>query len=70
MCVHLLLQVLQKYNSLLNKHQQESVGSHQKMIPHVQGLRRSLSKTIGGVKSHLESNPISVRDTWRAEAKP
>ena len=27
-------------------------------IPHVQGQRRSPSKTVGGVKSHLESNPI------------
>ena len=27
-----------------------------KMIPHVQGQRRSHSKTVGGAKSHLESN--------------
>ena len=30
MCAHLLLQQLQNYNSLLNNHQQENVGSHQK----------------------------------------
>ena len=27
-------------------------------IPHTQGQRRSLSKLVEGVKSHLESNPI------------
>ena len=36
-------------------------------IPHVQGQRRSPSKTVGGVKSHLESNPIPTRDTQRAQ---
>ena len=35
-CAHLLL----RDNSLLNNHQQENVGSHQKRIPHVQGQRR------------------------------
>ena len=29
-CTHLLLRELQKYNSLLNNHRQENVGSHQK----------------------------------------
>ena len=33
MCSH-LLQELQNYNSLLNSHQQENVGFHQKKIPH------------------------------------
>ena len=37
---HLLLREFQTYNSLLNNHQQENVGSHQKRIPRVQGQRR------------------------------
>ena len=35
-------------------------------ILHVQGQRRSPSKTIGGGNSHLESNPIPARDAQRA----
>jgi len=27
-------------------------------------------KTVGGVKLHLESNPIPTRDAWRAQTKP
>ena len=57
-CAHFLLQELQNYNSLLKSHWQETVGSHQKHIPHIQEPRRSPSKTVGGVKLHLESNPI------------
>ena len=51
---HLLLRKLQNSNSLLNSRRQENVGSHQKNIRHIQGQRRSLSKMVGGVKSHLE----------------
>ena len=40
-----------------------------KKIPHVQGQRRSLSKTVGGTKSCLESNPIPARDAWRAQTE-
>ena len=29
--------------------------------------RRSPSKTVGGEKSHLESNPISARNAQRAQ---
>ena len=36
-------------------------------ITHVQGQRRSPSKMVGGMKSHLESNPISTRDTQRVQ---
>ena len=36
-------------------------------IPHVQGQRRSPSKMVGGVNSHLESNLIPTRDTQRAQ---
>ena len=36
-------------------------------IPHVQGQRRSPSKAVGGTKLHLESNPISARDTQRTQ---
>ena len=68
-CAHLLLQELQNYNSLLNNYRQENVRSHQKKIPHIQGQRRSPSKTVGGAKSHLESNPISARDTQKAQTK-
>ena len=59
-----------KYNLLLNIHRQENVESHQKKIPHIQGQRKSPSKMVGGVKSHLESNPIPARDAWRAQTKP
>ena len=38
-----------------------------KKIPHIQGQRRSPSKMAGGVKSHLESNPLPKRDTQRAQ---
>ena len=69
-CTHLLLWELQNYNSLLNNHWQENVGSHQKKIPHVQGQRRSHSKMVGGVKFCLESNPIPTGDTQRAQTKP
>ena len=67
MRVHLLLQELQKYNLLLNNHQQENVGYHAKKILHVQGQRRSPSKMVGGVKSHLESNPLPARDAQRVQ---
>ena len=36
-------------------------------IPHVQEQRRSPRKIVGGVKSHLESNPIPTRDAQRAQ---
>ena len=65
MCAHLLLRELQNYNSLLNNHWQENVASHQKKIPHVKGHRRSPSTMAGGVKLHLESNPIPAKDAWR-----
>ena len=70
MCTHLLLWELQKYNSLLNNYWQENVQSHQKKIPHVQGQRRSPSKMVGQVKSHLESNPIPTSDARRTQTKP
>ena len=49
---------------------QENVGSHQKKIPHVQGQRRSPSKTVGRAKLWLESNPILARDAQGAQTKP
>ena len=36
-------------------------------IPHIQGQRRSLSKMVGGAKSHLEPNPLSIRDTQEVQ---
>ena len=50
------LQGLQNYNSLLNNHWQENVGSHQKKIPHVQGQRRS--KMVGGVNCVQNQTPF------------
>ena len=36
-------------------------------IPHNQGQGRSPSRTVGGARSHLESNPIPARDAQRAQ---
>ena len=36
---------------------------------HVQRQRRTPSKMVGGVKSHLESNSMPARDAWRAQTK-
>ena len=36
-------------------------------IPHIQEQRKSASKMVGLVKSHLESNPIPARDSQRAQ---
>ena len=49
-CTHLLLRELQNYNLLLNNHQQENVGSHQKKIPCIQGQRRSPNTMVGGAQ--------------------
>ena len=70
MCAYLFLQELQSCNLLLNNHLQENVGSHQEEIPHFEGQRRSPNKKVGGAKLHLESNPVSTRDAWRAQTKP
>ena len=42
----------------------------EKIIPHVQGQRRSWNRTVGGAQSCLISNLISTRDSWRAQTKP
>ena len=52
---------------MLNNCPQENIGSHQKMIPYVQGQKRCHSRMVGGVKLHLESNPIPTRDIQRAQ---
>ena len=44
-------------------------GSHHKKIPCIQRQRRSCNKMAGGVKLHLESNPIPTRDSQRAQTK-
>ena len=67
MCAHLLLRELQNYNLLLNNHQLENVGSHQKKIPHIQGQRRSPRKMVGGANLHLELNPLCTRDAQRTQ---
>ena len=41
--------------------------SNFKVIPQVPGQRRNPSKKVGGAKSHLESNPIPVRDAQRTQ---
>ena len=69
MCTRLLLWELQNCNLLLNKHQQENVGSYHKKISHIQGQRRSSNKMEGEKKLHLESNPKPTRDARRAERK-
>ena len=69
MYTHLLLQELQNYNSLLNNHQRENVGSHQKKIPYIQGHRRSPSKMVGGARSQLQSNPIPARHAQTVQTK-
>ena len=67
---HLLLWKSQNYNLLLNHHWHKNVRSHQEKVPHAQGQRRNTSKMVGGAKSHLESNPITTRDTQRAQTTP
>ena len=39
----------------------------QKKIPHIQGQRNRPSKMVGGVNSHLESNPVPARGAQRAQ---
>ena len=70
MCTHSVLQVLQIDILRLHSHQQENVGSHQKKIPPIQGQRRSLSKMVGEMRLHLESNPIPTRGAQRVQTKP
>ena len=36
----------------------------------MEGQRRSPNKTVGGTKSHLESNSMPTRDSCRAQTKP
>ena len=38
-----------------------------KKRPHIQGQRRNPSKMVGGVKLHLESNPLPTRYAQRAQ---
>ena len=38
-------------------------------IPNIQGQRRSLSKMVGGAKSHLETYCIPTRDDQKAQTK-
>ena len=39
-------------------------------LSHIQQQRGSPSKTVGGTKSHLESNPIPTRDAQKVQTKP
>ena len=56
---HLLISWLQSPSAVILE--------HKKMIPNVQGQRRNLSKMVGRVKSHLKSNLIPARDSWRTQ---
>ena len=66
-CARFLPRELQNKNSLLNNHRLENIGPHHKKRSLIQGQRRSLSKTVGGVKSCLESNSLPTRDTQRPQ---
>ena len=67
MCAH-LLQEFQNYNSLLNNHQQENIGSDQKKDTAC--LRAKEKPQKDSLESCLESNLIPTRDAWRAQTKP
>ena len=41
-----------------------------KKTAHVQRQRRSHNKTVGRGQSHLKSNLIPTKDSWRAQTKP
>ena len=41
-----------------------------KRYPTSKGKGEAPNKMVGGVKSHLESNPIPSRDAWRPQAEP
>ena len=41
-----------------------------KRYPTSKGKGEAPKKMVGGVKSHLESNPIPSRDAWRPQAEP
>ena len=43
------------------------LGPTKKRYPTSKGQRRSPSKMVGGVESHLESNPIPTRDAQKAQ---
>ena len=44
--------------------------STKKRYPTSKGKGDAPNKMVGGAKSHLESNPMPARDTWRAQIKP
>ena len=69
-CTHLLLWEHQNHNQLLNKNQQEYVGSYQKKDTPCPRQRWRPNKTVGEVKSHLESNLRPTSDARRAQTKP
>ena len=41
-----------------------------KRYPTSKGKGEAPKKMVEGVKSHLESNPIPARDSWRVQTKP
>ena len=63
-----LLRELQNYNLLLNNHQQENVGSHQKDNPCPRAKEKPKQDGIKG-EITLESKPIPARDAQRARIK-
>ena len=49
------------YHMLLNNHQQENVGTHQKEIPHIQEQRRNQNKSVGGGTIMFKINPNTLQ---------
>ena len=64
MRAHLLLWKSQKYNSLLNNHWQENVGSHREKIPYAQGQRIRPSKMVQFSSVHSLSHAQLFATPW------
>ena len=63
---HLLISWLQSSSAVILKPKKIKSVIVCEEIPHLQG-QKSPRKMVGGVKSHLESNPIPTRNTQRAQ---
>ena len=66
---HLLQQEFQNYNSVLDNHQQENVGSYQKETSLTRAKGKPQKDGRRGDRC-LDSNPIPTRDVWGAQTKP
>ena len=61
-----LLWELQNYNSLLNNHQQENVGSHQKRYPHTRAKEKSQQDVSVQFSHSVESNSLRPHESQHA----